>query len=101
MLTHPTRAPPPRPPPQIFECDELCPDGKDDQNGKCPPICKAIEGYPTFCCPGDDTCSKDNNVDVGYAAGYFKTIVADAQAKCTSQAKAIVPKACMVNATRF
>ena len=62
-------------------------------------MCKAIEGYPTFCCVGDDTCSKDNNVDVGYAAGYFSTIVADAKAKCSKKAAAIKPLACPVNAT--
>ena len=49
----------------IFECD-LDPS---------PVVCSQINAYPTFCCPGDDTCRAHiHNVQVGYADGTIEDI---------------------------
>lgn len=67
-----------------FPCDKLC--GSDAAKSKCPKVCKQIQAYPTFCCPGDDTCDGKNNLMVGYSTGLFKQIVAAAQKKCSGNA---------------
>lgn len=47
-------------------------------------ICDSINGYPTFCCPGDADCSfrPSSNIQVGYADGTMDQLIAAAQAKC-------------------
>ena len=73
----------------MYECDKLCVAGN---MGNCPKPCTKIAGYPTFCCPADESCSRQNNIDVGYAKGYMKTIIADTiKAKCDSNPEVSLP----------
>ena len=63
---------------KIYECDLLKPP---------PAVCGQIAGYPTFCCPGDESCDKTKNLQVGYATGAgFKTMEAKAEKKCKGNA---------------
>ena len=73
----------------IFECD-LDPS---------PVVCSQINAYPTFCCPGDDTCRAHiHNVQVGYADGTIEELAATVAAACDELKRAPLP-ACSVNET--
>ena len=59
----------------------------------------ARAAYPTFCCPGDDTCRAHiHNVQVGYADGTIEELAATVAAACDELKRAPLP-ACSVNET--
>ena len=59
----------------------------ENSNDDCPQPCNQISGYPTFCCPGDDSCGKlpSRHLQVGYDDGAgFDDLIKLAQDQCTS-----------------